>query len=131
MTLTEQLRAAAEKATPGLWFWESDGGDLRRLRAPCLDESGIDEYVLRPEHDYHRDRDEIECEPEDAAFIALANPANIITLLDRIAELEGGLEPFAAVCEAEVYPSDTDTSKLAVRVGFLRKARTLLSGDAS
>ena len=40
------------------------------------------------------------------------------------------LEPFAVACEAEVYPNDSDTSKLAVRIGFLRQARATLKGES-
>lgn len=86
----DRLEALAKAATPGRWFWEKDGGDFRRLRAPCRDATGIDEYVLRPDHDYHRDRDEIDCEEEDAAFIAAANPETILRLLS-LARQVGGL----------------------------------------
>ncbi|GEM_PF-6100828 len=48
------------------------------------------------------------------------------TTQERIAQLEALVSEFAAVCDAEVYPSDSDTSKLAVRVGLLRRARALI-----
>ena len=80
--LAQNLKAAAEKATPGNWraFKYHDGR--------CGIGGGHHDEIMVCEHISKR-------RPHDAEFIAMANPANILALVEalekaqqRIAELE-------------------------------------------
>lgn len=79
MTNAQELEKLAKAATPGPWRWENG-----RLRAPDQTDSGIDEYVLCPDHDPRTDRADIEASEDDLAFIAAANPAAILSLLSDL-----------------------------------------------
>lgn len=83
--LAQSLKAAAEKATPGNWraFKYHDGR--------CGIGGGHHDEIMVCEHISKR-------RPHDAEFIAMANPANILALVEalekaqqRIEELESDL----------------------------------------
>lgn len=99
--LAQSLKAAAEKATQGNWraFQYHDGR--------CGIGGGHNDEIMVCEH-ISKER------PHDAMFIALANPANVLALVEalekaqqRIAELEDYAEAEAAgadkVAENAVY----------------------------
>ncbi len=84
--LVQSLKAAAEKATPGSWraFQYHDGR--------CGIGGGHHDEIMVCEH-ISKER------PHDAMFIALANPANVLALVDalekaqsKIIELQQGYE---------------------------------------
>lgn len=75
------LKEAAEKATPGPWAWEGD--QLLALRMGHTDTVLVaDEFPFNGEE-------------QDHAFIALANPSTILSLIERCEELEGTLREIA------------------------------------
>ena len=78
-------------------------------------ESGNADFVTGLCTNWHRNPDG----PEAAAAIE-AQAA-------RIAELEGGLKPFATRCDEAVRPDDADMSSVTAKVIHLRQARSLLS----
>lgn len=91
--LAQSLKAAAEKATPGNWraFRYHDGR--------CGIGGGHHDEIMVCEHISKR-------RPHDAEFIALANPANVLALVEvlekaqqRIAELE---EAEQKLCAANI-----------------------------
>ncbi|HIB6017225.1 TPA: ead/Ea22-like family protein [Klebsiella pneumoniae] len=74
--LAQSLKAAAEKATPGNWraFQYHDGR--------CGIGGGHHDEIMVCEH-ISKER------PHDAMFIALANPANIIALVEAVEKAQG------------------------------------------
>lgn len=74
--LAQSLKAAAEKATQGNWraFKYHDGR--------CGIGGGHHDEIMVCEHISKR-------RPHDAEFIALANPANILTLVEALASEKG------------------------------------------
>ncbi|HFP2077504.1 TPA: ead/Ea22-like family protein [Klebsiella pneumoniae] len=85
--LAQSLKAAAEKATPGPWGVARDGKTLVSNQSHPI--ATVSDAMHRMLADGSTGK--------DAEFIALANPANILALVDalekaqrRIAELEGG-----------------------------------------
>lgn len=111
-----ELERLARAATPGEWRWDGDDRERGNLRAPSRDTGPIQEYVLRAEHDYHRDRDEIDALDGDAAFIAAANPAAILALISRLRGYEFAL--------------DTAQSQLVISNDRLRAAEGALRRQA-
>lgn len=91
----EALRAAALAATPGPWWVPEEAAK------DTVETSTGDEWI----NSYSIDQTDAEAVAEaNAAFIALANPAAILALLDRIAELEVAVKPFAEA-SAHLHPS--------------------------
>jgi hypothetical protein len=137
----EEMRAAAEAATPGPW--ETNGTqvnivDEERRRA---EERLAHFYVAQTSTDT-RDPRNAAVQRADARFIALANPSTILTMLDREAALlterdalRAALEPFAEfVGERDTWlPDDrpiTPGSSLAKRqltAGDCRRAAAALN----
>ncbi|UWC45382.1 ead/Ea22-like family protein [Klebsiella aerogenes] len=69
--LTQSLKAAAEKATPGGWR------AFQYYSGRCGISGGRNAEIMVCEH-ISKER------PEDAVFIALANPANILALVEAL-----------------------------------------------
>ena len=82
----KRLRTLAQAATPGPWRWWTSNS-FRRLSS---DITGKDGDVL---HGFvHRDgQGDVAISAVNAAFIAAANPATVLQILDRIEELEAKL----------------------------------------
>lgn len=81
-----ELKAAAMAATPGPWEWFTSNSMARLSSIP----SGKDGDVLSA----FRASDGVPCvsvSQPDMAFIAAANPAVVLALLARIADLEAKL----------------------------------------
>lgn len=78
-----ELRRLAEVATPGPWQASFDQSEVA---SPCGD--GSYDLVCAAIANGATD-------PKNAAFIAAANPAAILALLDCVASAEAALEPFS------------------------------------
>lgn len=91
-----ELRAAAEKATPGPWAWESVG---EKSNEWCLgvvvgaDDEPLSGRVSLDDPDVVADEEVCRGEGsfENAEFIALAHPQAILALLDHVASLGAAL----------------------------------------
>jgi hypothetical protein len=70
-----ELERLAKAATPGPWVWNACGEAI--LSAHCM-------VVLTS-----RTNKKGEVSTEDATYISAANPAAVLTLLDRVRELDG------------------------------------------
>lgn len=84
------LQAAAEAATPGKWMWDADpvkGDPLGRRRAQVI---ATGRTVTRSY--YTNDQGE-----KDAAFIAAANPAVVLALIDRLRKAEAARDGWKLV----------------------------------
>ena len=83
--LAQSLKAAAEKATQGNWraFQYHDGR--------CSIGGGHHDEIMVCEH-ISKER------PHDAMFIALANPANILALVEALERSESRLHEVAVTC---------------------------------
>ena len=83
--LAQSLKAAAEKATQGNWraFKYHDGS--------CGIGGGHHDEIMVCEHISKR-------RPHDAEFIALANPANILALVEALENSESRLHEVAVAC---------------------------------
>ena len=87
----EGMRAAAEKATPGPWL-HVEGERLSH------DAHGWEEWAVKPallrlpqdadDEEYHIVEDPFEAKTADLAFIATANPAAVLALLDYVERLK-------------------------------------------
>jgi hypothetical protein len=80
--MTDDLRAAAEAATPGPWEWIEPHSVMRRseIKDPeVLWPIAAIDGLFSKRH-------------ANGEYIALASPDRILTLLDRVAELEEALE---------------------------------------
>ncbi|HFT8043977.1 TPA: ead/Ea22-like family protein [Klebsiella pneumoniae] len=83
--LAQSLKAAAEKATQGNWraFQYHDGR--------CGIGGGHNDEIMVCEH-ISKER------PHDAMFIALANPANVLALVEALENSESRLHEVAVAC---------------------------------
>ncbi|EMR2276367.1 ead/Ea22-like family protein [Klebsiella pneumoniae] len=83
--LAQSLKAAAEKATQGNWraFQYHDGR--------CGIGGGHNDEIMVCEH-ISKER------PHDAMFIAMANPANILALVEALENSESRLHEVAVAC---------------------------------
>lgn len=133
--LLAELKAAAEKATPSKWEIDS-AGDLwvsaNEGQTPICMITGLRKHSPR--------------DKADAAYIVAAQPSTILALTayveaqqERIAELEKGLEPFAALSEIFEHEggnrpregviaawSDHRVGERELTVDMLRRARKLI-----
>ena len=96
--LAQSLKAAAEKATQGQWIVESQD-----CRWNVTDAEGV-QVALAQQRTATRDDPKQADRTANAEFIALANPANILALVEalekaqqRIAELEAQNDYFASL----------------------------------
>ncbi len=76
------LRRMAEAATPGPWHFHQDDGTALDISEVC---------IPRPEEDVDLSIASL-LEDRDGAFIAAANPATVLALLDRLERAERELE---------------------------------------
>ena len=89
MTDYDDLRAKAQAATPGPW-WAVDNSvwDAPTPPPPESDDDAFGEWCgWRREDVVHGYRSNVEA---DVEFIAAANPAVVLALLDEIAHWRGG-----------------------------------------
>lgn len=123
----DELRAAAEAATPGPWRKVSDLMDQSR---PWV-ENGESWLIVKTEGRLSADR-------ENATFIALANPATITALLDERDSLLAALERFGEIPGEgdEDFPDDTPVTVLfgrstnySLHLGDLRRAAALTTKE--
>jgi hypothetical protein len=124
MTTLKALREAAEKATPGEWIIAHDKGEFNnaywigteRHHTFCQVENGADdEEYGGPER-----------EKANATYIALANPATMLALLDLIEAQHGALVAWKSIDESEGLRSDwpftvSDTDKAIAQYNALNK----------
>ena len=91
MTTNKQLRELAEKATPGPWWIDSHG---HRMSAGGGSETGFIASEKRGEAKRHPETGNLSHWPNDwdASFIAAANPATVLTLLDAYEALQAECE---------------------------------------
>ena len=82
----EELKRLAEAATPGPWKWLSDEL-LNELDMPALISDGVLVCDFGNEEQYYPTEGTPPSEA-DAAYIAAANPATMVALLDRLAAAE-------------------------------------------
>ncbi|CAM3655557.1 hypothetical protein SB5544_04432 [Klebsiella variicola] len=96
--LAQRMKAAAEKATPGSWraFQYDDGH--------CGIGGGLNAEIMVCEH-ISKER------PHDAMFIALANPANILALVEALEKAQAGEKQWREVVDA-FCADDADWHKL-------------------
>lgn len=90
-----ELKRLAEAATPGRWTCKEGSTsypecDDRDFWSVVLSPAGR-EIVQLNERGYHREDDRVDYD-FDAAFIAAANPATVLSLLSEIAALRGRAE---------------------------------------
>ncbi|HHG0594359.1 TPA: ead/Ea22-like family protein [Klebsiella pneumoniae] len=112
--LAQSLKAAAEKATQGNWraFQYHDGR--------CGIGGGHNDEIMVCEH-ISKER------PHDAMFIALANPANILALVEALEKAQranGHLREQSAEWERKAISNFEECAKLSQRVEEL-ESRTV------
>jgi hypothetical protein len=98
MTDTKKLREAAERATPGPWL--TDGNKIS---------DSEDKFYLASE-----------MEPKDAAFIALANPQAVLSLLDEIEQLKGTIECDRGAMRLEIKRADNNFDACELLAGEVK-----------
>jgi hypothetical protein len=86
--LMEAMRAAAEKATPGLW---KCGSELNHLVFVGNGLKNVYDLRGQPEVDGSIDGYNFAVRPKDGPFIAQCSPQNILSLLDAVEELVGAV----------------------------------------
>ncbi|SVZ53269.1 Ead domain protein [Klebsiella pneumoniae] len=91
--LAQSLKAAAEKATPGNWraFQYHDGR--------CGIGGGHNDEIMVCEH-ISKER------PHDAMFIALANPVNVLALVEALEKAQQHENEWKSLCEAAAVDLD-------------------------
>ncbi|HCM5435682.1 TPA: ead/Ea22-like family protein [Klebsiella pneumoniae] len=124
--LAQSLKAAAEKATQGNWraFQYHDGR--------CGIGGGHNDEIMVCEH-ISKER------PHDAMFISLANPANVLALVEalekaqhRIAELEEAEQKLCSAnvtLDARAELAERQLVELESRTVKLPDLRQIVSGD--
>lgn len=119
----DELRRLAQAATPGPW-------KQHLVDDTCVTDDRRDICTTFPEGGYDDDVDfntDIEGRERDAAFIAAANPAAIIAILDekdaltaRVAELEAALIKICDTADANGRPNG---KWHGVAISIARKSR--------
>ena len=113
--LAQSLKAAAEKATQGNWraFKYHDGR--------CGIGGGHHDEIMVCEHISKR-------RPHDAEFIAMANPANILALLEALEKAQranGYLREQSAEWERKAISNFEDCAEMSARIEELESQRKL------
>lgn len=124
--LAQSLKAAAKKATPGPWYVHDK---------PCEDGNyGIDtsdkEFLAEAVVWWGFARQSIWRE-EDAKYIALANPANVLALVDALEKAQranGHLREQSAEWERKAISNFEECAKLSQRVEEL-ESRAVTAGN--
>ena len=91
-TTDDELRQRAEAATPGPWLVERD------YPSPDVHDAKGNVIATTMHSDLSRQED-----GANAAFIAAANPAAVLALLDRVAKAEAGWQPIETTREGRVH----------------------------
>ena len=89
-----RLESLARKATPGPWF-----RPIANDTAVRSDDVDIAQTVGAYELEWERME-------ADAAYIAAANPAAVLALIERVRELEGKLEAIRDECDGKEDADD-------------------------
>lgn len=125
MTAAE-LRALAEKATPGKWTIRRDEPETFNPRALirnllCVEKSGPVAEVCAPAGRYWPER----CDA-NAVYLMAAQPSAVLALLDRIAWLESALRPFV---DASADLSDLEDASTVSIVGEVTIIESMTVGQ--
>lgn len=142
---TAELRAAAEKATPGPWVliparpYDGDDPALEGAYEACAGIEGADGNPVCVFGDSSGSGTMFENE-SDHRFIALASERQRGDALAREVErLRGALEPFAGYLDTARYdldnkgnplPDDEGMGRVYLTVGDFRRARATLTSEA-
>lgn len=113
--LAQSLKAAAEKATPGNWraFQYHDGR--------CGVGGGNHDEIMVCEHISKK-------RPHDALFIAMANPANILALVEALERAQSAneyLREQSAEWERKAISNFEDCAEMSARIEELESQRKL------
>lgn len=96
------LREAAEKATPGNWWIDSHGHDM----VSFIDNEVLDVFITDDKRDAVRREDTGNLSrwrnDNDATFIAKANPATVLALLDELDKWQQESSAWQAVAEKQL-----------------------------
>jgi hypothetical protein len=117
----DDLRAAAEAATPGPWEWIEPHSVMRRseIKDPeVLWPIAAIDGLFSKRH-------------ANGEYIALASPDRILTLLDRVAELEKPLESLLEWAEGseQIWMADLPSRMAQELDGIVDLARAALRKD--
>lgn len=107
-TEIEALRTAAEKATPGPWFYQERSDAYMHIVRPESKPGSIVAYGLS---------DTCGISEGNTRFIVAANPAVIIALLDHVAEIEQKLLLAEMKAEGLARQRDGAYAELLVATG--------------
>lgn len=99
-----ELRALAEKATPGPWALAGWSGNTVLTKAWVDFDKGL---VPRP-----KSWTAISAPIIDSRYIAAADPTTVLALLDRIAKLEAALRPVAIMADEMEKAASADRLRL-------------------
>ena len=88
----EAIKQAAQAATPGPWEWEADDGSLLTLWAKDAVGHGFILSCYRCKKCQERDDICLWPNKENSKFIALANPAAVLALCERMERAEEALQ---------------------------------------
>ena len=115
----EELRKAAEKATPGVWFSDSDRGDQFDAYAVYAENVGYPGNTASICDTHNAGAVTIEQEDgrpwdetgrRNMAFIALANPQTILAMIGEIERLRGALQNCLALVRLKYGNLDPDVN---------------------
>ncbi|HBS3050962.1 TPA: ead/Ea22-like family protein [Klebsiella pneumoniae] len=114
--LAQRLKAAAEKATQGNWraFQYHDGR--------CGIGGGHNAEIMVCEH-ISKER------PHDAMFIALANPANVLALVEALEKAQQRIDSQREYYEGVIADGGKRIAELESRTVKLPDLRQIVSGD--
>jgi len=103
-----ELRRLAEAATPGPWEWVGGPPEPFALKSNGKDGKAY-QYVLHGESgrvysEYSDDPDFIEVSIDDSAYIAAANPARVLALLDEIERMRESIRQLFDTRVMRTYP---------------------------
>ncbi|EHK0707429.1 ead/Ea22-like family protein [Escherichia coli] len=120
----QALREAAEKATPGNWWIDSHG----QAMVSFIDNEVLEVFVTDNKRDAVRHEDTGNLSrwrnDNDATFIATANPATVLALLD---ELEAAEKRIAELEAREIKPAKGEV--LVVVSGFTGCGKSAIAGE--
>lgn len=114
--LAQSLKAAAEKATQGNWraFKYHDGR--------CCIVGGHHDEIMVCEHISKR-------RPHDAEFIALANPANVLALVEALEKAQQSIDSQREYYEGVIADGGKRIAELESCVSNLKVNRPVVYGD--
>lgn len=112
-----ELREAAEKATPGPWEYYPGNTSIEYNVDSMVEDQGSIVYV--DSGDFTQKQTDL-----NGAFIAAANPATVLALLD---ELEAAKKRIAELEEREIKPAKGEV--LVVVSGFTGCGKSAIAGE--